>query len=210
MEGFFLNEPDDVQPPALPVRADARRNLDALLRAAMEVFQEQGVEAPVRDIARRAGVGVGTLYRHFPHRSDLIVAIVRKEVDACADIAHMLAQREAPFDALAAWLQRLVDMVATKRGLATVLHSGASAYQALPDYFHARLAPVMLQLLEAATATGEVREDVDGGELLMACMRLAAPAADGDMAQARRMVALLADGLRYRVTPAAGGAGSPA
>lgn len=210
MEGFFLNEPDDMQPPVLPVRADARRNVDALLRAAMEVFQEQGVEAPVRDIARRAGVGVGTLYRHFPHRSDLIVAIVRKEVDACADIAHVLAEREAPFDALAAWLQRLVDMVATKRGLAAVLHSGASAYQALPDYFHARLAPVMLQLLEAATATGAIRGDVDGGELLMACMRLAAPAADGDMAQARRMVALLADGLRYRVTPAVGGAGSPA
>lgn len=201
-----MNEPDGLQPPAQPVRADARRNVDALLQAALEVFQEHGVEAPVRDIARRAGVGVGTLYRHFPHRSDLIVAIVRKEVDACADLAPVLAARETPFEALAAWLQRLVDMMATKRGLAAVLHSGESAYQALPDYFHARLTPAMHLLLAAAAAARAIRGGVDAGELLMACMRLAAPAADGDLAQARRMVALLADGLRYQGDPQAGGA----
>jgi len=183
-----------------PVRADARRNVDAVLQAAMAVFDESGVDAPIRQIAQRAGVGVGTLYRHFPLRSDLIVAIVQKEVDACAGAAITLAKKHPPAEALARWMQRLVDLIATKRGLAMALHSGASAYQALPDYFLSRLTPALQTLLDAAVAAKAIRSGVDASEVLLATARLAMPAAEGDSAQARRMVSLLMDGLRFGAT----------
>lgn len=185
-----------------PVRADARRNIDALLRAARKVFDASGVDAPVREIADRAGVGVGTLYRHFPQRPDLIKAIIRKEVDACAEAASELAANHSPAEALALWMQRLVDLVATKRGLGAALHSGNPAYQSLPDYVLSRLTPALQGLLGAAADAGTIRTDVDAPELLLAGMRVAAPASDGDIAQARRMVALMVDGVRF-------GAGAP-
>ena len=183
-----------------PARADARRNVEAVLQAAMAVFDESGVDAPVRQIARRAGVGVGTVYRHFPQRSDLIVAIVQKEVDACAGAAITLAKKYTPVEALARWMQRLVDLIATKRGLAAALHSGESAYQALPDYFLSRLTPALQTLLDAAAAAKAIRRDVDASELLLATARLASPAAEGNTAHARRMVSLLTDGLRFGAT----------
>lgn len=167
-----------------------------MLRAAVAVFKKSGVDAPVREIAQRAGVGVATIYRHFPQRSDLIVAIVQTEVDACAEAAVTLAEKHAPAEALAQWMRRLVDLIATKRGLATALHSGASAYQPLAGYFMSRLTPALQTLLDAAVAAKAIRSDVDASELLMAGARLATPAAEGDLAQARRMVSLLVDGLR--------------
>src|SRR6202030_4062012 len=85
------------------VRADAQRSLDALLRAAKEVFATSGVGAPVREIAEKAGVGLGTLYRHFPQRADLIAAVFRNEIDACADAAPVLARTCEPFEAVAKW-----------------------------------------------------------------------------------------------------------
>jgi AcrR family transcriptional regulator len=180
-----------------PGRADARRNMDALLRAALDVFAASGVEAPVREIAEKAGVGVGTVYRHFPQRSDLIKAIVRQEVDACAEAASALAAEHEPGEALALWMQRLVDLTMAKRGLAAALHSGNSAYQSLPDYFLSRLTSALQSLLDAAAAAGVVRADIEASELVLAGARLAMPASDGDSAQGRRMVALLVDGLRY-------------
>src|SRR5271170_1683909 len=125
------------------VRADAQRNLDALLRAAKAVFLTSGVDAPVREIAEKAGVGLGTLYRHFPQRSDLIAAVFRREIDACADTAPVLAASHTPFDALASWMQRYAAFVATKRGLAQALHSGDPAYDNLPSYFDQRLRPAL-------------------------------------------------------------------
>ena len=186
-----------------PVRADARRNVDALLRAAMDVFAESGVDAPIRTIAARAGVGVGTVYRHFPQRTDLIKAIIRREVEACVEAAATLAASRSPGDALALWMERLVDLAATKRGLGPALHSGDPAYQSLPDFVVGQLTPALRGLLAAAAAAGAIRADVDAGELLLAGLRLAAPASDGDAAQARRMMALLVDGLRYGATAAA-------
>jgi AcrR family transcriptional regulator len=180
-----------------PVRADARRNIDALLRSARKVFDASGVDAPVKEIADRAGVGVGTLYRHFPQRPDLIKAIIRKEVDAVAEAASVLAANRSPAEAIGLWMQRLVDLVATKRGLAAALHSGNPAYQSLPDYVLSRLTPALQGLLDAAAAAGTIRTDVDASELLLAGMRVAAPASDGDIAQARRMVALMVDGVRF-------------
>jgi AcrR family transcriptional regulator len=186
--------------PGRPVRADARRNVDALLRAAMATFTESGVDAPVREIAAKAGVGVGTMYRHFPQRSDLIKAVIQREVDACVEAASRLAAAQEPGEALASWMQRLVDLVATKRGLGAALHSGDPAYQSLPDYVLGQLTPALRGLLDAAAAAGAVHAEVDASELLLAGLRLATPASDGDTAQARRMVALLVDGLRYRAS----------
>src|ERR1700733_3466976 len=117
------------------LRADAQRNIDALLQAAMAVFAKSGVDAPIREIAERAGVGVGTLYRHFPQRSDLIAAVFRREIDACADLAPILADQHEPFEALANWMQRYAAFIATKRGLATALHSGDPAFDTLHGYF---------------------------------------------------------------------------
>lgn len=179
------------------VRADAQRNLQSLLQAALAVFEESGIEAPVREIAEKAGVGVATLYRHFPERSDLIKAVVQQEVDACAEAALLIASENEPGEALASWLQRLVDLIKTKRGLAAALHSGNPVYQSLPDYFLTHLTPALKSLLDAARAAGAIRTNIEAGELLLAAARLATPASEGDVAQARRMVALLVDGLRY-------------
>jgi AcrR family transcriptional regulator len=179
------------------VRADAKRNIDALLQAAMAVFAVSGVDAPVREIAEKAGVGIGTIYRHFPQRSDLIVAVFRREVDACADAAAFLAARHQPGEALARWMQRYVDFISAKRGLAAALHSGDPAYEPLPAYFQKRLRPALKTLLDAAASAGEVRAGVQPGELLSAVASLSAPAHGGDRAHPRRMVALLVDGLRY-------------
>ncbi len=132
-----------------PARADARRNMDALLRAAMAVFATSGVDAPVREIAEKAGVGVGTVYRHFPQRSDLIKAIVRQEVDAGVGMADALAAELGPLEALSAWMLGLVDFAMKKRGLASALHSGDKAYEALPTYLEGRWGPALQGLLDS-------------------------------------------------------------
>jgi AcrR family transcriptional regulator len=190
-------------PTARPVRADAQRNTDALLEAALAVFATSGVDAPVREIAVKAGVGVGTLYRHFPQRSDLVAAVFRREVDACADAAPILAAEHQPGEALARWMQRYAAFIATKRGLATALHSGDPAFDALPAYFQKRLLPAFRTLLEAAAAAGEVRADIEPDDLLGAFASLCMQAHGKSPAHARRMVALLVDGLRYGASPSA-------
>jgi len=179
------------------VRADAQRSIDALLEAALAVFATSGVDAPVREIAVRAGVGVGTVYRRFPLRSDLIAAVFRREIDACADAAPLLASHYAPFEALAQWMQRYAAFIATKRGLAKALHSGNPAFDALPAYFEERLQPALRTLLASAGAAGEVRTDVDADDLLRAVASLCMSASENGSGQAQRMVALLIDGLRF-------------
>ena len=179
------------------MRADAQRNIESLLQAAMAVFATSGVDAPVREIAEKAEVGIGTIYRHFPRRSDLIVAVFRHEVDACADAASILAAKHAPGEALARWMQRYVDFISAKRGLAAALHSGDPAYNTLPAYFQERLRPALQTLLEAAAAAGEVRGGVEPYDLLRAVASLCTPAHDVGPDYARRMVDLLIDGLRY-------------
>ncbi len=178
-------------------RADARRNMETLLKAALAVFARSGVDAPVRDIAEKAGVGVGTLYRHFPQRSDLIVAVFRQEVDACAGAAAQLAAKYPPIEALSRWMQRFVEFVAAKRGLAAALHSGDPAYEPLPAYYDSKLRPALAALLEKAVAAGEIREDVAPGDLLSAAVSLCRPAYDVAPDHTQRMIALLIDGLRF-------------
>jgi AcrR family transcriptional regulator len=184
-----------------PVRADARRNIDNLLQTALAVFAVSGVDAPVREIADKAGLGVGTLYRHFPQRADLVAAVFRREIDACADAAPALAAAHKPFDAVAKWLQRYADFIAAKRGLAKALHSGDPAFDALPAYFDQRLRPALRALLKSAVAAGEVGADIDADDILGAVASLCVSASNAGPERTRRMVALLADGLRYRANP---------
>ncbi|MEV5160718.1 MULTISPECIES: TetR/AcrR family transcriptional regulator [unclassified Streptomyces] len=179
------------------VRADVRRNTDALLTAAAEVFLVEGVDAPVRRITAKAGVGAGTLYRHFPQRSDLIAAVFRHEVDACADAAAPLTAQYAPADALAEWLQRFALFLATKRGLSAALHSGDTAYDSLPAYFDQHLMPVLTRLIETAATAGEIRSDISADDLLTATRNLTLSAQEDKTGHTRRMIALLVDGLRY-------------
>lgn len=138
-----------------------------------------------------------TLYRHFPLRSDLIAAVFRHEVDACADAAPSLAARYEPVEALARWLQRFAVFIATKRGLSAALHSGDPAYDTLPGYFQQRFIPVLGALLDAAAQAGGIRSDIDPDDLLRATGNLTLPAQEDGNGHTRRMVGLLVDGLRY-------------
>ena len=188
-----------------PMRADAQRKLGALLEAAMKVFAKSGVDAPVREIAEAAGVGLGTVYRHFPQRSDLIAAVFHSQVDACADAAPVIAGQYEPGEALARWMRRYVDFIGTKRGLAAALHSGDPAYSALPKYFDKRLQPALKTLLDGAVVAGLIRPDIEARELLAAVGTLCCQGPHMELDSARRMVDLLIDGMRYG---AAGGPGS--
>jgi AcrR family transcriptional regulator len=178
-------------------RADAQRNIDSLLGAALAVFGTSGVDAPAKEIADRAGVGVGTLYRHFPKRSDLVKAVFQREVNACAEAAPALAAAHEPGVALERWLLRYTEFIATKRGLASALHSGDPAFDALPDYFMQRLGPALGSLLDAAVAADEIRADISPQDLLYAVSNLSLPLSDEGAAYSERMVGLLVDGLRH-------------
>ena len=188
-------KPEDGQPRRM--RADGQRKMNSLLLAAMEVFAKSGVDAPVRESAEKAGVGLGTVYRHFPQRSDLIAAVFKNKMDACADAAPVLASEYEPGEALARWIQRYVDFVATKRGLAAALHSGDPAYSSLPVYFNERLLPALKTLLDAAVAAGAVRPGIEAYDLLRAVATLSYGSLEKEPVYARKMVALLVDGLRY-------------
>ncbi len=179
------------------MRADAKRSLDALLQAAKTVFATSGVDAPIREIAEEAGVGLGTLYRHFPQRADLIAAVFRREIDACAAAAPILSAENSPFEALAIWMQRYAVFIATKRGLAHVLHSGDPAFEGLRDHFEATLRPALHKLMGTAVEAGEIRADIDVDELLGAAASVCMSTYNAGSGQAERMVTLLVDGLRH-------------
>jgi len=183
--------------PRRAIRADAQRNEDAVLEAAKEVFAASGVDAPVREIAARAGVGVGTLYRRFPNRSDLVAAVFRREVDASAVEAATLAAAHPPGEALCLWLRRYTRFIATKKGLAAALHSGDPVFEALPAYFREKFEPALTSLLEAAAAGGEIRGDVAAYDLLRAVGNLSVASGEEGDQHTQRMLELLIDGLRF-------------
>ena len=191
---------------ARPKRADARRNEQTLLDAAAAAFVASGVDVPVRDIAAQAGVGVGTIYRHFPTRADLIVAVYRYQVEACAQAGPaLLASSGTPHAALASWINLFVDFLVTKHGLAAALQSDAAAFETLHAYFLDRLVPVCAQLLDAAAEAGEILPGLDAYELMLAVGKLCIGADHNPRYDARRMVELLIAGLRlHEGTSAAG------
>ncbi|MGH3248711.1 MAG: TetR/AcrR family transcriptional regulator [Trebonia sp.] len=181
-------------------RSDARRNQQALLDAAAVVFVRAGVDAPVRDIAAEAGVGMGTIYRHFPTRADLVVAVFRHQLDAlAAPEAVTPVAGEAPYEALRAWVARFADFLVTKHGLAEALHSDQAGFESLHAEFVGRLLPVVGQLLEAAAAAGQARADVRPSDLMLAIGNLCAGAGTYPDYNARRMIDLLLAGLAQAV-----------
>jgi AcrR family transcriptional regulator len=186
-----------------PQRADARRNRDRLLEVASLAFAEYGVDASLEDIARHAGVGIGTLYRHFPSRDALLEAVFRRNVDQLAESADELLETMPAEQALAEWMQRFVAYVATKKGLAAHLKTVVSADSDLFAYSHQRMHETIDRLVNAAVDSGGIRADVDSADVLRAlsgvCLMADQP---GWQDQACRISSLLMDGLRYRSAPA--------
>ncbi|MDQ6729027.1 MAG: TetR/AcrR family transcriptional regulator [Actinomycetota bacterium] len=179
-------------------RADAQRNIDALLAAAEKEFTTRGVGVSVRAIAARAGVGTATLYRHFPKRSDLITAVFRREVDECVAQAPKLAAAHDPDVALELWIKHYAKFIVTKPGLAAALHMGDPAFHALPAYFQQQLGPALQTLLDTAVTAGAIRDDVDPLNLLGAVAKLCIPArGTADTSRANQMIPILIDGMRY-------------
>ena len=183
---------------ARPPRADAQRNIDALLTAALTVFARDGVDAHVKAIADEAGVGVATLYRHFPKRSDLVLAVLAHEVSECVAAAPALSDAHPPRLALTKWVNRYTQFVATKRGLAAALHSGDPTFEGLGSRLLQQLEPALSGLLDAARASGEIRSDIPAHDLLRAIAHLCVPGPDESTEFSRRMVDLLLDGLSRR------------
>ncbi|MDQ1697369.1 MAG: hypothetical protein QOJ03_2722 [Frankiaceae bacterium] len=185
-------------------RADACRNRDRLLEVASDAFATWGVEASLEQIAKSAGVGIGTLYRHYPTRDALVEAVYRHNVDQlCAGAEELRATKE-PDEALAEWMQRFVAYVATKKGLATYLKSVVSSDSDLFTSSHQRVQQTVSQLVDDAAAAGRIRAGVDGMDLLRAlsgvCL-MAEPNAEADCGS--KVVSLLVDGLRYGAPAAA-------
>jgi len=180
-------------------RKDARRNKETLLDAAAAVFVTSGVEAPVRDIAAKAGVGLGTIYRHFPTRADLVIAVYRHQVDACAEAGPaLLATSPTPHAALTQWVDLFVDFLVTKHGLAAALQTDNAGFETLHAYFLDRLLPVCTQLLDAAAASGEIRSDLTAYQLMRGVGNLCIGADSDSRYDARRLVELLVAGLRQQ------------
>ncbi|MCZ4120943.1 TetR/AcrR family transcriptional regulator [Streptomyces sp. H39-S7] len=183
--------------PARSKRADAQRNRQTLLDAAAAVFVTSGVDAPIREIAARAGVGMGTIYRHFPTRADLVVAVYRRQVEACAEAGpSLLAAADSPFAALRQWVDLFVDFLVTKHGLANALQSDSSGFEALHTYFLDRLVPVCTQLLDAAAGAGEIGPGTHAYELMRGIGNLCIGRDSDPRYDPRRLVELLLRGLR--------------
>ncbi len=180
-----------------PKRADAQQNEQKLLDTAAALFIASGVEVPVREIAARAGVGMGTLYRHFPTRADLIIAVYRHQVEACAEAGPaLLASSATPYAALGQWINLFVDFLVTKHGLAAVMQSDKIGFETLHAYFLDRLIPVCTELLSAAAAAGKIRPDIEAYELMRGVGNLCIGADTNFRYDARRLVELLIAGLQ--------------
>lgn len=185
-------------PASRPLRADARRNREALLSAARQAFLGGDTDAHVEDIARSAGVAVGTLYRHFETREALIEEVYRKEVDDLCAAPGVLLDQHAPEEALRRFLLLLVDHAAVGKGMSSVLEGVMATDSPVFDDARTRMANALSLLLEAGNAAGTVRDDVTGSTLLRALGGICGMrATEGWLAEARQITALLFDGLRH-------------
>ncbi len=178
-------------------RTDALRNRERLLVAAKAVFSAGGPEASQEAVARRAGVGIGTLYRHFPTREALFEAVYRREVDQLVDLAGQWQGETLPLEALRRWLRCNVEFVATKKGMAATLALAAHGNSELSAYSFERLANALGMLLARAAAAGEIRSDISPEDLLRALVGMCViHDRPGWQAGALRLVDVLVDGLR--------------
>jgi AcrR family transcriptional regulator len=180
-------------------RADAVRNRERVLEAAKAVFSAGGAEASLEAVARSAGVGIGTLYRHFPTREALFEAVYRREVQHLADLAEELKQEAEPVEALRHWMRSNVRFVATKKGMSAALALAAYKNSALFSYSFDRLTQAVGGLLERAIAAGEIRDDITPEDLLRAlvgmCYMHDQP---GWQTSVLRLLDVFIDGLRLR------------
>ncbi|BCB87099.1 TetR/AcrR family transcriptional regulator [Phytohabitans suffuscus] len=178
------------------MRADAQRNRERLLDAAVRAFSQDGPDVTLDSIAKEAGVGIGTLYRHFPTREALIEAAYRNELARLCDSVGDLLAAGPPDAALRTWMDRFVDYMATKRGMSDALRvvvaAGVNPYAQSRD----RLTAAITALLEAGVAAGTIRPDVQPGDVLIGLSGVSMAASERD--QAARLLDLLVDGLRYR------------
>jgi AcrR family transcriptional regulator len=181
-------------------QAQAQRTRSSVLAAAAAVFVDQGVQAPVRDIAERAGVGVGTLYRNFPTRADLVSAVYRHQIDTCAALApRLLAELEesaSPFTALTQWVDAFVEFLVTKHGLGAALGSGDPGLESLHALMLDTLVPACATLLDACEAAGELRPGITAYTLMRAIGNLCITGPDYGRDDAQHMVAALLTGCR--------------
>jgi AcrR family transcriptional regulator len=183
-----------------PLRADARRNRDALIRAAAEVFRTRGSDASLQEIAEEADLGIGTLYRHFPQREWLIAAVYEQTVERlCAEAGELLADNAAD-EAIGLWLNHFVEHVRTHRPMTIVLKQASSGEPGKPPPLlantHALLESTIAGLLDSAAEQGLIRSDVEPMDLLRALGGLCQVNATQE--QASRLIGLIVDGLRYR------------
>jgi len=177
-------------------RADAVRNRERVLEAAKAVFSAGGQDATLEAVARRAGVGIGTLYRHFPTREALFEAVYRREVQQLGELAEQLKSEAAPVDALRRWLRSNVEFVATKKGMSAALALAVHGSSELYAYTFDRLTKAVGALLDRAVAAGEIRSDIGPEDLLRAlvgmCYMHDQP---GWQATVLRLVDVFVDGL---------------
>ncbi|MDK4739548.1 TetR family transcriptional regulator [Rhizobium sp. CB3171] len=189
---------DETPPDAKTLRADARRNRDKLIEAAAQAFASHGTAASLEDIARRAGVGVGTLYRHFPTREHLVEVVYRHEVEVLCNAAEELSRERAPDQALEEWMHRFVGYIATKRGMADSLRILLNSNSELFADSYGMVPIALRGLIERAVADGSIRADVDSTDVLHALSgTYSMPTSPEWHDRSRRLVRLLMDGLRW-------------
>jgi AcrR family transcriptional regulator len=178
-------------------RADAQRNRDGLLEAAKTAFAQVGPEASLDEIARRARVGIGTLYRHFPTRDAIVEAVYRREVQQLADAAPRLVEALPPAEALRAWMRLFIDYIAAKKVIAPALKSSVGGGSAVYADSSVRINQAIALLVERARASGHIRSSAGPADLLRALIGFAYVNSAPDWeASARRLIDLLIDGLK--------------
>jgi len=179
------------------LRADAQRNRERILEVAREAFTRSGADASLDDIAKQAGVGPGTLYRHFPTREELLKAVYRKELETLAAAAQKFAATLPPIEALRAWLLLFVDAVAAKQIIAPALNSLLGDYKQVFEDSHAVVQQALRNLVERGIKSGDIRNDLDSSDLLHALVGVANVSSSPDWQKsARRLVDILIAGSR--------------
>jgi len=183
-------------------RADAVRNRERVLEAAKAVFSSGGAEASLEAVAKRAGVGIGTLYRHFPTREALFEAVYRREVEQLGELADALKEVADPVEALRRWISSNIQFVATKKGMATALAVAAHGLPDLQSFSFARLTRAAGVLLERAVKAGEIRADVSPQDLLRTLVGMCyLHDQPGWQSTVVRLMDVFVDGLRVRAEP---------
>ncbi|GAA0433739.1 TetR family transcriptional regulator [Acrocarpospora corrugata] len=184
---------------ARPLRADAQANQDRILEAAARAFTRDGADASLKGIAQEAGVGIGTLYRRFPTREDLIEALYRNQTAALCDAATSLLDANPPALALRTWMDRFVDYVATKHGMAEALQAVLATHNDLRMRTRGMLGDAVARLVRAGVAAGTIRADIDTADVLMALSGVTLVAGEpAQRDQAARLLDLLMAGLEPR------------